>query len=229
MIANNIASVRDRVKLAVSKSHRNVDSVRILAVSKTKPTDDIIAAYQCGMRDFGENYVQELEAKVNDLSAYDICWHFIGPLQSNKTGIVAKLADWVHSVDRLKIARRLNEQRPAHMQRLNVCIQVNIDNEATKSGATIEEAVSLAKEFAQLDRLLLRGIMVIPTASAAHDQTFASFERATQILETLKSLPECKGAPLDTLSMGMSGDLDLAIAAGSTMVRIGSDIFGARN
>lgn len=229
MIENNIASVRHRVQLASTNSHRNVDSVLILAVSKTKPAEDIATAYQSGLRDFGENYVQELEAKSAALSDLNICWHFIGPLQSNKTATVASIAHWVHSVDRLKIARRLSDQRPENLEPLNVCIQVNIDREATKSGVMPEDTLALALEIATLPNIKLRGLMVIPSANVPATHTKASFARAAKLLNELKAHPLLQSSPIDTLSMGMSSDLELAIESGSTIVRVGSDLFGARN
>jgi len=228
MIKNNIASVRHRVQLASTNSHRNVDSVLILAVSKTKPAEDIKAAYDQGIRDFGENYVQEFTSKVEQLRELNIHWHFIGPIQSNKTAAVASAADWVHSIDRSKIAKRLSAQRDRSLPPLNVCIQVNIDGEPTKSGVSPGDTLTLAREIAALPSLALRGVMVIPSASATPSATASSFARAAQLLSDLKSDSELQSEPLDTLSMGMSSDLELAIENGSTIVRIGSDIFGAR-
>ena len=229
MIATNIATVRHRVQLASQNSGRKDDSVLILAVSKTKPQSAIREAVACGQTHFGENYVQEFVEKVDALAALELCWHFIGPLQSNKTRPVAERADWVHTVDRTKIATRLNDQRPKGMPPLNVCIQVNIDNEASKAGVNENELGSLAESILALGNLRLRGLMAIPTAKASSEHTQASFSRLSQLLRQLQQRFPDHAPQLDTLSMGMSADLELAINAGSSMVRIGTDIFGARD
>ncbi|GGQ09676.1 YggS family pyridoxal phosphate enzyme [Shewanella litoralis] len=198
----------------------------MLAVSKTKPINDIIAAYDAGQRQFGENYVQEGETKITTLATDypDIEWHFIGPLQSNKTRIVAEHFDWMHTVSRDKIAQRLNDQRPNNKKPLNVCIQVNISQEDSKSGVDANQVAMLALTINQLPNLRLRGLMAIPTATAdtqLQQQEFAN-------LKTLFDQLQQQYPSIDTLSMGMSGDMDIAIANGSTMVRIGSAIFGER-
>lgn len=209
---------------ACHRFHRNSNEVTLLAVSKTKPAADLRAAYMAEQRHFGENYLQEALEKQQQLSDLDIVWHFIGPIQSNKTRSLAEHFDWVHSVDRLKIARRLNEQRPKHLAPLNICLQVNLDNEDTKSGVSLEELPALVESVALLPHLKLRGLMAIPAPRSDFDQQQQSLQRLQVALQQINS----RGHSLDTLSMGMSGDLDAAVAAGSTMVRIGTDIFGAR-
>lgn len=196
----------------------------LLAVSKTRSPDEIRDVWQAGCRDFGENYLQEALTKQEHLQDLDITWHFIGPLQSNKTRPVAQHFDWVHSVDRLKLAQRLNEQRPADLPPLNVCIQVNIDDESSKAGVAPEEVEPLANAIRELPRLRLRGLMCIP-------HPWNDREEQRRPLAALKRLQEqliAKGHVLDTLSMGMSDDLEAAVAEGSTIVRIGTAIFGAR-
>ncbi|MGS0729811.1 YggS family pyridoxal phosphate-dependent enzyme, partial [Shewanella sp. 0m-11] len=210
---------------AAQKASRRAEDVQLLAVSKTKPNEYIIEAYQAGQRRFGENYVQEGESKINTLSeAYpDIEWHFIGPLQSNKSKIVASLFDWMHTLEREKIAQRLSEQRPESLPALNVCIQVNISQEASKSGVAVDDVFDLAEKIAQLPKLTLRGLMAIPSADV-DEQTAAAELSALQGLYTELAK---RFDSVDTLSVGMSNDLELAVAHGSTMVRIGSAIFGA--
>ena len=195
-----------------------------MAVSKTKTAADIRAAFAAEQRHFGENYLQEALEKQQQLVGLNIVWHFIGPIQSNKTGALAEHFQWVHSVDRLKIARRLSEQRLKHLPALNICLQVNLDNEASKSGVTLAELPALADAVAKLPHLKLRGLMAIPAPRSDVNEQQQSLERLQQALKQLNQ----QGYTLDTLSMGMSGDLEAAIAAGSTMVRIGTDIFGAR-
>jgi len=225
-IAERLNSARQDVSLATANANRPPNSVKLLAVSKTKPVSDIMAAYEEGQRTFGENYIQEGVDKIQQLSALsDIEWHMIGPIQSNKTKVVAEHFDWVQSVDREKIARRLNDQRPAEMAPLNVCIQVNIDDEASKSGVKPEEVDELVRFISQQDKLCLRGLMAIPKANPdSHEQV--------QSLSALKELFDRYHTNLtnfDTLSVGMSSDMQSAIAHGSTMVRIGTAIFGSRN
>lgn len=214
------------MKQAAQKCARDPQDIDLLAVSKTKPIQAIVEAYQAGQRKFGENYVQEGEQKVVALKSQypDIEWHFIGPLQSNKTKIVASHFDWLHTVNREKIATRLNEQRPKHLAPLNVCIQVNISQEASKSGVMIQDIAALAAHIDTLAHLTLRGLMAIPTATDdinIQQREFAALKGAYDSLAN--DYPQ-----LDTLSMGMSNDLEMAIAHGSTLVRIGSAIFGAR-
>jgi pyridoxal phosphate enzyme (YggS family) len=221
-IAANIQQVRERIARACAAAQRPVQSVTLLTVSKTFSADAVREAFAAGERRFGENYVQEGVDKIaalGDLRA-QIEWHLIGPLQSNKTRTVAENFDWVHSVDRLKIAERLSEQRPPHLPALQVCLQVNISDEASKSGVAPAEVPALAQAAAKLRGLQLRGLMAIPEPSAG-----ATPHRALrELLAQLRS----QGLPVDTLSMGMSGDLEAAISEGSTLVRVGTAIFGNR-
>jgi pyridoxal phosphate enzyme (YggS family) len=200
--------------------------VRLLAVSKTFDAPAVRAAFEAGLGAFGENYVQEGVAKIEALADLRerIEWHCIGPLQSNKTRPVAEHFDWVHGIDRLKIAQRLSEQRPAHLPPLQVCLQVDVDGGANKSGVGVAEAPALARAVAALPRLVLRGIMAIPEPAPDFEAQRALFLRATAVYESLRA----EGLALDTLSMGMSADLEAAIAAGSTMVRVGTALFGGR-
>lgn len=212
------------IRNASSAAGREADAVQLLAVSKLHSADAIAALNDAGQRDFGENYVQEATEKMQQLRDRDICWHLIGPLQSNKTAEVAANFDWVHSVDRLKIARRLNDQRPGTLPPLNICLQVNIDDEDSKSGCSLAELPALVKAVVALPRLRLRGLMVIP--KAGETSAFATLAKTHAAI--LDRLPRLANAPFDSLSMGMSADLAEAIAAGSTWVRIGTAIFGAR-
>ena len=226
-IADRLINAQYRIVQAAQSSSRHADEIQLLAVSKTKPHTDIIAAYIAGQRHFGENYVQEGESKVNALkSSYpDILWHFIGPLQSNKTKIVASLFDWMHTLSRDKIAQRLNDQRPHDLVPLNVCIQINISQEPSKSGATADDMLALAEFINLLPNLKLRGLMAIPTATSEVLQQQAEFKKLHHLYLKLQQVyPD-----VDTLSMGMSNDLELAVEHGSTMVRIGSAIFGQRD
>jgi pyridoxal phosphate enzyme (YggS family) len=223
-VADNLSTVRRRIIDAEQCFGRTKGSVNLLAVSKTKPEAMIREAYAAGQRAFGENYVQEGVEKAIALSDLDIDWHFIGPLQSNKTRVVAEHFAWVHSIDREKIARRLGEQRPGHLPDINVCLQVNISGEASKSGVSTDEVPALARAVAALPGLQLRGLMAIPAPSkdpAAQRLPFAA-------LRALLSELQSEHPSMDTLSMGMSGDLEAAVAEGATIVRIGTDIFGAR-
>ncbi|ABV86454.1 YggS family pyridoxal phosphate-dependent enzyme [Shewanella pealeana] len=226
-ITDRLAIAQSRIAQAAQNSSRRAEDVQLLAVSKTKPNNQIIEAYHAGQRRFGENYVQEGESKVNALSEDypDIEWHFIGPLQSNKTKVVATLFDWMHTVEREKIAQRLNEQRPDSMPPINVCIQVNISQEASKSGVAANEILALADKIAQMPNLTLRGLMAIPSADV--DEQTATDEMAA--LQALYNQLAQRFDYVDTLSVGMSNDLELAVAHGSTMVRIGSAIFGERD
>lgn len=224
-IASQIDKVLTRINAAATLASRPFDDITLIAVSKTKPTSDIEAAAACGLRHFGENYLQEALDKIEALQGLDLTWHFIGPIQSNKTRPIAEHFDWVHSVDRLKIAQRLSDQRPTSLEPLNICLQVNISNEDSKSGVSVEQAAELAREMTALPNIRLRGLMAIPKPSDDPAEQAAAFEAVATLFHTLsRTIPE-----LDTLSMGMSQDLEAAIAAGSTMVRIGTDIFGARN
>ncbi|MCQ6256488.1 YggS family pyridoxal phosphate-dependent enzyme [Pseudomonas sp. Q11] len=221
-IADNIAQVRSRIRAAEQAAHRDEHSVQLLAVSKTKPAQALREAHAAGLRDFGENYLQEALGKQAELTDLPLIWHFIGPIQSNKTRAIAEHFDWVHSVDRLKIAQRLSEQRPADLPPLNICIQVNVSGEDSKSGCTAADLPALASAISALPRLQLRGLMAIPEPTeerAAQDAAFAAVQRLQADLKL----------PLDTLSMGMSHDLESAIAQGATWVRIGTALFGARD
>jgi pyridoxal phosphate enzyme (YggS family) len=221
-IADNIAQVSSRIHAAALAAKRDEDSVQLLAVSKTKPAEALREAYAAGLRDFGENYLQEALSKQLELADLPLIWHFIGPIQSNKTRAIAEHFAWVHSVDRLKIAQRLSEQRPADLPPLNICIQVNVSGEASKSGCTPDDLPALANAISELPRIKLRGLMAIPEPTedrAAQDAAFAA----------VQSLQASLNLPLDTLSMGMSHDLESAIAQGATWVRIGTALFGARD
>lgn len=224
-----IQAVRDRITTAALAAGRPADSVRLLAVSKTFPASAVEATLACGLTAFGENYAQEGCDKVDALRASHpeavLEWHFIGPLQSNKTRMVAERFDWVQSVDREKIALRLAEQRPAHLPPLNVLLQVNISAEDSKSGLAPEDVPALAARVAGESRLRLRGLMAIPEATDDPARQRAAFARMRALFEALRQ----QGHDIDTLSMGMSGDLDAAIAEGATLVRIGTAIFGDRS
>ncbi|QIL90532.1 YggS family pyridoxal phosphate-dependent enzyme [Microbulbifer sp. SH-1] len=225
-IAENLNSVTERIVTACRFCDRKADAVTLLAVSKTRPAADLRAAFAAGQRHFGENYLQEALEKQEALTDLDIVWHFIGPLQSNKTRDVATHFHWLHTVDRLKVARRLSEQRPGALPPLNVCLQVNIDGEDSKSGVAPEALPALAAAVAELPNLRLRGLMAIPAPRGENEDQRVPFRRLAALLEALqRQLPE---QPLDTLSMGMSGDMEAAIFSGATIVRIGTDIFGAR-
>lgn len=224
MIADNLHAVAQRIAQACTQSGRPAGSVQLLAVSKTFGPDAVQQAFDAGQRAFGENYIQEAVDKITAL-ALPIEWHCIGPIQSNKTRLVAEHFQWVHTVDRLKIAQRLSDQRPAHLPPLQVCIQVNVDGGPTKSGVLPAEAAALALAVRALPRLQLRGIMCIPEPAPDFVAARAVFMSAKAVFDAIVE----QGVPLDTLSMGMSGDLDAAIAGGSTMVRVGSAIFGARH
>lgn len=225
-IADNIALVQTRIHAAALVAQRDLNCVHLLAVSKTKPAGALREAYAAGIRDFGENYLQEALSKQLELADLPLSWHFIGPIQSNKTRAIAENFAWVHSVDRLKIAQRLSEQRSTELPPLNICIQVNVSGEASKSGCTPADLPALASAISALPRLKLRGLMAIPEPTedrAAQDAAFAAVQ------DLNKSLQASLNLPLDTLSMGMSHDLEAAIAHGATWVRIGTALFGARD
>jgi pyridoxal phosphate enzyme (YggS family) len=226
MIAANLHQVRERIVTACTAADRDPATVRLLAVSKTLPAEAVREALAAGQTAFGENYVQEGIAKIQALTdaRAQLEWHCIGPLQSNKTRVVAEHFDWVHSVDRLKIAERLSEQRPANLPPLQVCLQVNVDGGANKSGVAADEALALAQAVAALPRLRLRGLMAIPEPAADFAAQRDLFLRAHAVYEQIRD----SGIALDTLSLGMSADLEAAVAAGSTMVRVGTAIFGGR-
>ena len=226
-LTHHLEAVQQRIAQAAHAAGRDARSVELLAVSKTFPAEDVRAVHAAGQRAFGENYVQEALNKIEvlaDLRA-SIEWHFIGPLQSNKTRPVAEHFDWVHSVDRLKIAQRLSEQRPDHLPPLNVCLQVNISGEASKSGLSIPEAVEVAQAVAALPKLNLRGLMSIPEPADDLDSQRAPHRQLRELFERLRN----DGLELDTLSMGMSSDLEAAVLEGATIVRVGTAIFGARD
>lgn len=211
MIADNLKKVQSRIDAVDIKNQ-----VTLIAVSKTKPASDLQQAIDVGQRHFGENYLQEALEKIQALKGQNLIWHFIGPIQSNKTKQIAQNFSWVHSVDRLKIAKRLNDQRPENLEKLNVLLQVNIDDEPTKSGAKVDEIDELVTHFENFQNISLRGFMCIPNPNNAEK----SFKKMAKILQ--------KHPNFDVLSMGMSADLELAIENGATFVRIGSDIFGKR-
>ena len=211
MIADNLKKVQSRIDAVDTKNQ-----VTLIAVSKTKPASDLQQAIDAGQRHFGENYLQEALDKIESLKKQGLIWHFIGPIQSNKTKQIAQNFSWVHSVDRLKIAKRLNDQRPENLEKLNVLLQINIDNESTKSGILIDEIDEIIPHFENFPNISLRGFMCIPSPDNAEQ----SFKKMAKILQNHPNL--------EVLSMGMSADLELAIENGATFVRIGSDIFGKR-
>lgn len=225
MICDRLKTVKQKIHDAEQRYHRMPGSVQLLAVSKTKPISAIREVWNCGQRSFGENYAQELLDKSEALNDLDIDWHFIGPLQSNKTRIIAAHAHWAHSIEREKIAVRLNEQRPDNLPPLNICLQINISGETSKSGLMPEAVQDLAEQILTLPRLRLRGLMTLPAPGQGFEQQRKAFARVRKLFEDLKA----QGIELDTLSMGMSGDMEAAIAEGATIVRIGTAIFGARD
>lgn len=223
-----LESVRRRIEEACALAHRAPDEVQLLAVSKTFPAEDVLRLWALGQRAFGENYLQEALDKIAHCAAAapqaGLTWHFIGPIQSNKTRPIAEHCDWVHSVDRERVARRLSEQRPAGMAPLNVCVQVNISAEASKSGCSPQEALLLAGTIAALPGLRLRGVMAIPAPTPDPADQRAQFAAVRAVFDAIRRVHP----GVDTLSMGMSDDLEAAIAEGSTMVRVGTALFGAR-
>ena len=223
-IALNIAKLQQRIAVAAKKYQRDGHSVQLMAVTKTRSAEMVRKAAASGITDIGENYLQEALDKQAQLTDLALHWHFIGPIQSNKTRAIAEHFDWVHSVDRLKIAQRLSDQRPEHLPALNICLQVNIDDEDSKSGVDGQNLQALAKQVAALPRLTLRGLMAIPKACTSFDQQRHAFAQLANLNRQLKT----QHPTIDTLSMGMSGDMDAAIAEGATIVRIGTDIFGRR-
>lgn len=221
-IAENIAKVGARIREAAQASERDCATIGLLAVSKTKPAAAIRQAHAAGLHDFGENYLQEALEKQLELSDLPLIWHFIGPIQSNKTRAIAEHFAWVHSLDRLKIAERLSAQRPPHLPALNICLQVNVSGEPSKSGCSPEQLPALAQAVTQLPNLKLRGLMTIPEPSEDRAVQQTAFARLAELQAKLN-------LDLDTLSMGMSHDLEAAIAEGATWVRIGTALFGARD
>ena len=227
-VAESLAAVRDRIAAAERRFDRAPGSVALLAVAKTRPASMIREAWEAGQRLIGENFVQEAAAKLDELAKLSgpggIEWHFIGALQSNKSRTVAERFDWVHTVDRLRIARRLSDQRPAWLPPLNVCLQINVSGESSKSGVRIAEAGELASAVAELPRLRLRGLMTLPRPCTGLEAQRAALRPLAEAYERLCA----DGHPLDTLSMGMTDDLEAAVAEGATLVRIGTAVFGPR-
>ena len=223
-VTENLRKIRDLLAISAVEAERDPDTVKLLAVTKKQPLDKILAAASLGQRDFGENTVQEGLEKVHATSASGLTWHFIGHLQSNKTRPVAENFDWVHSIDKLKIAKRLSQQRPAALPPLNVCLQVNIDSEPGKSGVSIDELPALAAACTDLPHIRLRGLMCLPKIRHEFEEQRRPFARLRQLAGTLRDM----GIDTDTLSMGMSDDYRAAIFEGATIVRIGTAIFGER-
>ena len=223
-VTENLRKIRDLLAAAAVEAGRSPGDVHLLAVSKKQPLDKIIAAADAGQRDFGENIVQEGIEKVTELAERGLCWHFIGHLQSNKSRFVAEHFDWVHSVHKVKTARRLSEQRPESLGELNVCIQVNIDDEVSKSGAAPDDVRDVAHEIATMPRLRLRGLMCLPAIRETLEEQRVPFARTRELAESLVR----DGLDMDTLSMGMSDDFHAAIMEGATIVRIGTAVFGPR-
>jgi len=223
-VTKNLAYIRDLLANSAADAGRDAESIRLLAVSKKQPVSSVIEAAAAGQCDFAENFVQEGLEKIAGTGRDDLCWHFIGHLQSNKTQAVADQFDWVHTVDRFKIAERLSNQRPKRLRDLNICLQVNIDNEPGKSGVAVIEVIDLARQMAALPRIRLRGLMCLPKMRSGVDAQREPFARLRELSDTLLS----DGIAVDTLSMGMSGDFQAAILEGSTIVRIGTAVFGPR-
>lgn len=224
-IAENIKQLREQIDAEAQLWQRDPAQIRILAVSKTHRAPAIAQAHAAGLSDFGENYLQEALAKQQELTHLPLTWHFIGMIQSNKTKQLAENFAWVHTVDRLRIAQRLSRQRPSHLPPLNICVQVNISQQASKSGCSLEELPQLVKEVCALDNLRLRGLMVIPQPSSDFEQQRIPLRQCRQLLEQLN---QQFALDMDCLSMGMSSDMQAAIAEGSTWLRIGTAIFGQR-
>ena len=222
-IAQRIKAINNQIYEYCHACNRSPDTVLLLAVSKTKPAGDIAVAYQAGLRHFGENYCQEALQKQQALGAYNITWHFIGPIQSNKTKLIAQHFSWVHSVDSLRIAKRLSEQRPDKLPPLNICLQVNVSSEQSKSGINLSELPELCTAIADLPRLKLRGVMAIPAPQDNYEQQRLPYKALVQAVAKLKR-PD-----LDTFSFGMTDDLKAAITEDATIVRVGTALFGSRN
>ncbi len=224
MISNKITLIKNNITKTALQFNRIPQDINLLAVSKTRPVEDIIAAINIGQNSFGESYLQDAIPKIQVLSNYKLEWHFIGALQSNKTRLIAENFDWVQSLDNLKHAKRLNIQRPINLPPLNICIQINISTESQKSGILLDEVINLATEIAMLPNLRLRGLMALPIACQNFAQQRLPFRTLHKAYQNLQNL----GLVLDTLSMGMTNDMEAAIAEGSTLVRIGTGIFGER-
>ncbi len=224
-IQDHLGAVRQRIEAAAARYDRDPDSVQLLAVSKTRNADEIRQAAAAGQHRFGESYLQEALEKIQQLKDQEIEWHFIGRIQSNKTKPIAENFHWVHSIDKLKYAQRMNEQRPEQLPPLNICLQVNVDLEESKGGVALEETAEIIAEIQRLPRLRLRGLMAIPAPAADLELQRHPF----RILRELRDRLATPELPLETLSMGMSADLEAAIAEGATIVRVGTAIFGPRN
>ncbi len=224
-VTENLALISDLLAFSAVDAEREPDTVKLLAVSKKQPLAKILAAVEAGQRDFGENFVQEGLEKIDQTKDLNLVWHFIGHLQNNKTRIVAGNFDWVHTIDKLKTARRLSEQRPAVLGPLNICLQVNIDGEPGKSGIAIDALPELAAACAELPNIKLRGLMCLPAMKSEFEQQRLPFARLRELADTLRD----NGVATDTLSMGMSGDYRAAIFEGATIVRIGTALFGDRD
>ena len=223
-VTENLRKIRDLLATSAIEAGYSPDAVRLLAVSKKQPIDKILAAAAAGQRDFGENFVQEGVQKINQTAGSDLIWHFIGHLQSNKTRVVAENFDWVHTIDKLRTAERLSRQRPGDLEPLNICLQINVDDESGKSGMTADEMPELAAACTELPNLRLRGLMCLPAEKSDYARQRLPFARLREMADALRS----DGIDTDTLSMGMSGDYRAAIHEGATIVRIGSAIFGER-
>jgi|TARA_Y100000310_G_scaffold324994_1_gene387747 hypothetical protein len=228
-ISKNIMRVREQIGSAARLYHRDASSIQLIAVSKTKPAAMIQQAHACGLTHIGESYLQESLQKIASLKDLDLCWHFIGPIQSNKTRKIAENFDWVHSVDSLKVARRLSSQRPSALESLNVCVQVNISGEASKSGVSAADLGALVEQVLLLPRLRLRGLMSIPSPSEGINSQREPFRRLRELLAQTQAEFGTSTHDLQHLSMGMSADLQAAIAEGATLIRIGTGIFGRRD
>jgi len=223
-ISEGLQAITTRISAAATAAGRALEDIQLVAVSKTFPPEDIRAAFACGQRAFGESYVQEALEKINDLNDLPLEWHFIGPVQSNKTRAIAETFQWVHSVDRLRVAQRLSDARPALLPPLQVCLQVNISGEASKSGVASAEVALLAEQVSHLSNVRLRGLMTVPRPTDDQEAQRAAFRSMRELLGSLRA----RGIALDTLSMGMSDDLEAAIQEGATIIRVGRAIFGQR-
>jgi len=223
-ISEGLQAITARISAAAAAAGRALEDIQLVAVSKTFPPEDIRAAFACGQRAFGESYVQEALEKINDLNDLPLEWHFIGPIQSNKTRAIAETFQWVHSVDRLRVAQRLSDARPALLPPLQVCLQVNISGEASKSGVAAAEVALLAEQVSHLSNVRLRGLMTVPRPTDDQEAQRAAFRSMRELLDSLRA----RGIALDTLSMGMSDDLEAAIQEGATIIRVGRAIFGER-